>query len=159
MLWTPLEFGRHAEKTLPQILFCNPDWFFWAMDEQLFHPRTVLGQQAEELDYKARHIRIPAREGPPLVAQYVFTPQRKFSHLWLVPSTAPYPDGSNVILRWSVIDLSIPRQQGGPYDKKGYRRLVQELRYLFFGKRNAKLTCQRCAAFYEDPSHFVVPRD
>ena len=108
-----------------------------------------------DLDYKARHIRIPARDGPPLVAQYVFSPDRKFSHLWLVPRGAPYPDGSNLILRRPVIDLSVPRQHGGPYDKKGYHRLLQDLRFLFFGKSNAKLTCQRCAAFYDDPSHFV----
>jgi hypothetical protein len=58
------------------------------------------------------------------------------------------------ILRLSVIDLSIPRQRCGPYAKGAYRRLLQELRYLLFGNRSAKLTCQRCEAFYEDASHF-----
>ena len=157
MIWIPLDFGKHIGKTLPQILFSDPDWFFWAMEKGLFHPRTALGQEAQDLDYKARHIRIPARDGPPLIAEYVFVlnPKRTFSHLRLVPCSAPYPDGSSLILRRPVIDPSIPRQQGGPYDKKGYRRLLQELRFLFFGKRNARLTCQRCAAFYADPSHFV----
>ena len=40
-----------------------------------------------------------------------FSPDRKFSHLRLVPASAPYPDGSSLILRRPVIDLSIPRQQ------------------------------------------------
>ena len=57
------------------------------------------------------------------------------------------------ILRHSVIDPA----QRGPYGKGAYRRLLQELRYLFFGKRSAKLTRQRCGAFYEDASHFVWP--
>jgi hypothetical protein len=51
------------------------------------------------------------------------------------------------ILRHSVIDLSIPRQQCGPYAKGAYRRLLSELRFLFFGSRSATLTCQRCEAF------------
>ena len=83
MFWTTLNFGKYAGKTLPQILFCDPDWFFWAMDQQIFHSRTALGQEAQDLDYKARHIRIPAHDGTPLVAQYTFTPEGKFSHLWL----------------------------------------------------------------------------
>ena len=35
MIWTTLNFSRHVGKTLPQILFSDPDWFFWAMDKQL----------------------------------------------------------------------------------------------------------------------------
>jgi len=30
MAWSTLPFGKHKGKTLPQIVFADPDWFFWA---------------------------------------------------------------------------------------------------------------------------------
>jgi len=36
MAWSILPFGKHKGKTLPQIVFTDPDWFFWAMEENVF---------------------------------------------------------------------------------------------------------------------------
>lgn len=32
MSWTALEFGRHTGRSLPQVMFADPDWFFWAVE-------------------------------------------------------------------------------------------------------------------------------
>jgi hypothetical protein len=36
MAWSTLNFGKHAGKTLPQIVFADPDWFFWAIETNVF---------------------------------------------------------------------------------------------------------------------------
>ena len=46
MAWTELNFGKHAGKSLPQILFADPDWFFWAVDNNVFANRPALSQEA-----------------------------------------------------------------------------------------------------------------
>lgn len=33
MPWSIVSFGRHSERTLPQIIFSDPDWFFWAIEK------------------------------------------------------------------------------------------------------------------------------
>jgi uncharacterized protein (DUF3820 family) len=31
MTWTPMKFGKYQGKTLPEIIFADPDWFFGPM--------------------------------------------------------------------------------------------------------------------------------
>ena len=57
MVWSELKFGRHKGKTLPQILFSDPDWFFWAIDDNVFQNKGSLYSEAKDLDYKARNIK------------------------------------------------------------------------------------------------------
>lgn len=42
-----LSFGKHSEKTLPQVLFRDPDWFFWAWEEGVFENRPEVYAEAE----------------------------------------------------------------------------------------------------------------
>jgi hypothetical protein len=34
--WIDLWFEKHKGKTLPQVMFTDPGWFFWARDEEIF---------------------------------------------------------------------------------------------------------------------------
>ena len=36
MSWIKLEFGKHRGLTLPQIMFCDADYFFWAYATGVF---------------------------------------------------------------------------------------------------------------------------
>ena len=56
-MWSLLEAGKYAGRSLPQILFMDPDYFFWAVEKKVFQGR--LAAQAAELARKARHIKIP----------------------------------------------------------------------------------------------------
>jgi hypothetical protein len=29
-MWSVLDFGKHKGRTLPWVMFHDPDWFFWA---------------------------------------------------------------------------------------------------------------------------------
>src|SRR5438876_986407 len=59
MAWTELKFGKHKGKTLPQVLFSDPDWFFWASEQQTF--RGAQRREADLIYVRATHIRIPVR--------------------------------------------------------------------------------------------------
>ena len=36
MNWTPLNFGKYEGKTLPQVMFKDPDWFFNGYEKGYF---------------------------------------------------------------------------------------------------------------------------
>jgi len=36
MRWSTLKSGKYEGKTLPQVLFKDPDYFFWAIEEGVF---------------------------------------------------------------------------------------------------------------------------
>jgi hypothetical protein len=59
MAWTILTFGRHRGKTLPQVILSDPDWFFWAVDNDVF--QGALATEAVDLEQKATAIKIPKR--------------------------------------------------------------------------------------------------
>jgi hypothetical protein len=40
MAWTALTFGKHADKTLPQVVIADPDWFYNAIKKN-FSKATV----------------------------------------------------------------------------------------------------------------------
>jgi hypothetical protein len=56
-MWSLLKAGKYAGRSLPQILFMDPDYFFWAVKNKVFQGR--LATEAAKLSWKARHIKIP----------------------------------------------------------------------------------------------------
>ena len=88
MAWSILPFGKHKGKTLPQIVFTDPDWFFWAMEENVF--KGPLKREAERIDARARAIRIPNNSAGNLEAEYlVHPPTGKFGNMEIVPGGWP----------------------------------------------------------------------
>ncbi len=71
MAWTPLNFGKYKGKSLPQVLFADPDWFFWAVENAVFENRPGLKTEADDLNRKARNIRIPGSDGVRRLVEYV----------------------------------------------------------------------------------------
>ena len=61
MVWSELEFGRHAGKTLPQVMFSDPDWFFWAYESGAFNGDPLLKKESEEIHAKSTAIQVPQR--------------------------------------------------------------------------------------------------
>jgi hypothetical protein len=35
MNWTALKDGKYIEKTLSQIIFSDPNWFFWTVEKDI----------------------------------------------------------------------------------------------------------------------------
>ena len=110
----------------PQVLFSDPDWFFWAYEQQ----QTFRGAQRREADLiyvRATHICIPQSGGETLVAEYVVHPTvHKFGGMELVPESRPHHEGSTPTFRLRVIDMSVPRQIA-EYDKFGCKVMVAKI--------------------------------
>lgn len=154
MAWSTLPFGKHRGKTLPQIVFSDPDWFFWAIEENVF--KGPLRREAERIDARARAIRIPNNTAGSLEAEYlVHPPTGKFGNMEIVPASRPLHGGSSPAFRKKVIDLSVPRNIA-PYDKLGCRTLVSSAKYVLFGSTSTRMTKERCDAFFDNPANFAV---
>lgn len=153
MAWSELAFGKHKGKTLPQVLFSDPDWFFWACENNVF--KGEMKKEADDIYKKARHIRVPQGEGAERkVAEYAIDPHTKnFGGLEIVQEGRPAHKGATATLRRTVIDLRIPREMQN-YDKKGCKILVDEMKSLLFGSKKARMTKDRCETIYSDDGNF-----
>lgn len=151
--WSVIDVGKYSGKgkTLPQIVLDDPDWFFWACEEELF--TGALLQQAEEVRRRATSIRIPDPKGLDLVAEYlVHDPTQRFGDMRLVPRSRAVHQGSSSARRSDVVDLSAPRRLD-PYDKRGGKMLVQIVKQLVGLRR---LTAARCHEFFDADRNFVL---
>ncbi|MCK4334712.1 hypothetical protein KAX06_08040 [candidate division WOR-3 bacterium] len=155
MDWLIVNFGKHKGKTLPQILFSDPDWFFEAIEKEYFKNRGILSKEADDLYRKACNIKIPSAGGPNMIAEYIIDPSRgKFFDMKLVPEDKPPHEGSSVTFRKSVIDLSVPRQIAS-YDKLGYSRMLSSVKFYLFGSGSVRMTKKRCEEFFENSDNFT----
>ena len=121
--WSELEFGKYVGKTLPQIVLGDPDWFFWAMEQNLFWRLMV--SESEEINRKARAIALGNGPGPtapcvPLVLDVVLDAgDRRVADAFIVPEGTPQSG-----IRLDRIDLSIARWVC-PHDKRGNQILLK----------------------------------
>jgi len=153
MNWTIVRIGKYRDKgkTLPQIVFDDPDWFYWAMEEGVFDSRAALLAEAKIVAKRARSIRIPADSE---VEYFLHPLTLKFVRFEIVPGSRPRHRGSSPTMRGNVIDMSVPRSIA-PYDKVGCKTLVRGLKEHLFGKSSARVTKQRAEEFFADASNFA----
>ena len=92
------------------------------METNVFRGR--LAEEAKEIYYKARHIKIPAKKGQDLVAEYLIHPSTgKYGDMEIVPRSRPLHKGGSPAFREDVIDLATPRKIAS-YDKLGCKILL-----------------------------------
>jgi hypothetical protein len=150
--WTVVKVGKYAGKTLPQIVFQDPDWFFWAMEKNVFG--GSIPEEAREIDLRARRIRIPQKGS--MVAEYVIhRPTGKFGGLKIVDPSSRMHEGSSGTFRKPYIDLSVPRTIK-VYDKTGYKILLRQVKSIVFGSAKTRMTQAQCEAFFYDDHNFVL---
>ena len=156
MAWTELEFGKHRGLTLPQIMFRDPDWFFWMHTTGFFQNSHVHGREADEIYRKSRVIKVPQTGDEKMVAEYIVDPRNhNFRGLDLVPASRPPHQGYSQTFRLPVIDMA-KVWEIAKYDKSGYQRLISDLKLYLFGSRRVRMTKQRCEAFFDDDANFAL---
>lgn len=151
MTWTTVTFGKYKDKylTLPQIVLKDPDWFFWAYEQEAFFDNLL--DEAEEIYNKATSIRILTNAGDDPEIEYLKHPSEQgFERIRMIPRSDPVPNDS---LRSSVIDLRIPRRMK-KMDRLGNDLLVKFLKTQYFGSPDARLTKKRCEEFFETDENF-----
>ncbi len=156
MAWTPLKFGKHKDKTLPQILFVDPDWFFWAIEDEIFNKSPALKAEADDLNWKAQNILIPRPDRELYEVEYFIHPSYdKFSHFDIVLKSKPLHAGSSHTERSEVINMNFPRFYSA-YDKSGCKRMLKCLKIEYFNDKSYKMSKDRCESFFDDDSNFAV---
>jgi hypothetical protein len=151
-MWSTLHFGKHKGASLPQVLLTDPDWFWWALEGDVFRPGTKLAAEAEDLAAKARHVRIPKLDPENWRVQYFFGRDGKFHRFEIVAASLPPFPG----IVSGHLDLSIVRKHAR-YDKLGNHLLLKGFKAYYFGSPNARLTRERCEAFFDEPTNFELP--
>ena len=156
MNWTKLEFGKHRGRTLPQVMFCDADWFFWLHANPLPTNNNVRGSEVEEIYRKSTSIKVPQTGDEKMVAEYIIDPRNhNFRGLDLVPASRPPHQGYSQAFRLPVINMA-KVWEIATYDKRGYHRLIGDLKLYLFGSRRVRMTKQRCEAFFDDDANFVL---
>ena len=150
-MWYELQFGEHRGKMLPQVIWSDPDWFFWAFDQGVF--KGQLGELAWDLYDKARNIRI----GEDLEARYTFDQWRGFTDLEIVPRCEPGHWDFNRSLnceKKDCIDLGYPRELA-PYLRTCCKGILPVVKHYLFESEDFRMTKKRCESFFEQPEAFV----
>jgi hypothetical protein len=155
MNWKTLNFGKHAGKTLPQVMFSDPDWFYWAIEKGAF--KGPLEMKAEEIYRKSCRIRIPQNSGEKRHVEYIVDlGTGKFGTLHILSGDIESyrPLTRNQILE--VIDMRVPRQIA-PHDKLGYKNFLFAMKDILFGNPSHRMNQRRCEEFFNDNDNFGEP--
>ena len=143
--WTPLKFGKYKGKTLPQIVLRDPDWFFWAYDNGKFG--AALEDEAAEIAWKARNIRIPPPDPKNWRVEYELTLDGKFVGFSIVQMKDA--NDATIDTSYSItskhLDLSFPRSLK-TYDKLGNKMMLRSFRHYYFS--GSRLTKEKCEKFF-----------
>lgn len=151
MSWTILSFGKHEGKTLPQILFNDPDWFYWAYENDVLKGK-IPDSEVQGIYEKSRNIKIPQKDHQ---AEFVFDGFRGvFADMKLVPSDRPKHVGTSQTQRLDKIDMAQIRFTK-QYDKLGYDLLIPILKEILLGDSKLRMTKKRAEDFFNDSSNFL----
>ena len=148
--WSPLPFGKHMRKTLPQVALSDPDWLFWAVGNGKIY--GSLADEAYEIVRKATRIKIPKPDPENWRVEYRFYYQDDSFLDFSIIEAQKAVEYSSVEIS-TFLDLSIPRQRK-PYDKFGCKRMLDKFRQYYFDGGN--LTKERCEQFFYNEANFVL---
>jgi hypothetical protein len=138
-----MPFGKYQGLTLPQILFADPDYFFWLKGVL----KGALASEINELARKACRVRIPKEPAEAFIVEYIFEPEGQFVCFRIVRKDRERYPGSHIIHRATHLDFSYLRSQK-EYGKVGYKRFLRCFRKSFFGNESAHMTKNRCEEFF-----------
>lgn len=146
MSWSTVPFGKYKGKTLPEIIVIDLDWFYWVLPK--LYGR--IADEAKDLAWKVRFIKIPNPGHEQLVVEYRYERDDRFRGFRFVKAgTAQYSGWST---RLPHLDFSQCLRRR--YDKQGGRILLRDFRANYFGE-NKRLTKKRCERFFNDRKNFI----
>ena len=153
MDFTVLSFGKHKGKTLAQVLWVDPDWFFWAHKKKIF--QNANNREAKFLFNRATSIKIPKGNPDDWKVEYLADTNGKYANMSIVDFNKPHHQGSSKAYYSEVINISMPTQMAR-YDKLGCRLIIKSLKAILFGNSQYRITKQRAEDFFNDDSNFVL---
>ena len=134
-IWIPLDFGKHEGLTIPEIIFIDPGWFYWALFMKLF--RGPFEYQAMVAAFRMSHM-LPPREKPSEWRFLIKLKNNLFQDFSIVEKSN-VKKSKNPNLIWARhLDLSIVSKPR--FDTDWSRRMMMSrMQTEFFGKDADKL--------------------
>lgn len=155
MVFTQLNFGKHKNKTLPQIVFSDLDYFIWAYGKDIFKT-SVLKNEANYVYQRIKSIKIPKENHDNYEVEYlIHPPTGKFGRFEIVEKSTPLHKGGSPAFRSKNIDLTVVKSIK-EYDKLGSGIMIECLKAYCFGTSSYKMTKKRCEDFINDDSNFIL---
>jgi len=151
--WTPLKFGKHEGKTLPQIVLNDPDWFFLGVDLCAL-PWTTRFWGALDRMQSTKHNNTETRSRK-LAGWILLLADDKFSGFSIVKAEIAGIESGKCQIS-SHLDLSYP-WQSRPYDKLGNKMMLKSFKHYYFG--GSSLTKEKCENFFYRSKNFIWRKD
>ncbi len=96
MEWSNLSFGIYEGKTLPEVIFTDPVWFFYALENNAFdsvRPTESLSREKDIMNIMVRSIKIPkAGDDSARIVEYVTGDKENFFDFYVTAETRQQPD-------------------------------------------------------------------
>ena len=152
-MWSEVNIGKwkNKGKSLPQILVTDPDWFFWAVENNVFKSNLQLKKEAQTLNLRARSIMVPSSYAPKDSLSYKIMHDGKFAGIEIIPSTKPRHVGSSTEIRTKNLDLSKPRSIQ-KYDKLGCKLMLKSFKYYWL--EDKPFNKKRVEDFFSNSDNF-----
>jgi len=152
-MWKKVNFGKYSGKTLHEIFFRDPDWFYWAHLERI--SRGNLADEADEVARKSRRVRlpIPKKNMKNWRAFFFFDPEGRFSHFKIVPAEQAVLTGLSRTVVSRFLDMSLIWNIN-TYYKLDYALFLKQFKVRGLGDGSIKVTAKRCKRFLETEKKF-----
>jgi hypothetical protein len=155
MSWERLKFGKYKGLSLPQVLFLDPAWFFWAIQHDVLQ-KNRMAVEANKLYDRACSIYIPASYGyDKKVEYYLRYVDNRFINFMFVPESKPFNTIVCNSIRKDIVDFRVVFAND-PEDKVGYRIFLNTLRFYYFGEEDYYLDKEACEQFFDDENNFAT---
>lgn len=146
-----IPFGKHRRRTLPWVALHDPDWLFWAIDEDV-----LIDKMDEDevifVSHLAKNILIPDNLDNSKMVYYIIQKTTGKFETFEIIERKSLPSYSNDMTK-SVIDLSVPHYLSS-YDKLGNKLMLQTFKFHYFGSHKYRLTEMRCIDFFTNRKNF-----
>jgi hypothetical protein len=148
--WRRLNFTERKEKTLPQLILSRPDYFYWGLGKGVFDD-VFLKEQADVLEFRARHIKIPRQQRSEKLVDYCFDENDRFLKLEIVNARTPWNPCAT--FRLPHIDFSVLRRCNS-HDMESGTCFIRSFKAAFFGNPSRRLDQANCEIFFNDQANF-----
>jgi hypothetical protein len=144
--WAVLPFGPYVGKTLPQVVFADPTWFFASvLSGSVFN--HLSRDEVEDIWRRATAIRLPWAEFAVEICTDSFS--GNFRALRLVPRGT---SGS-----YDFVDLSIAFRCQGGHTGAGSKLLASDVKRILLCGLGRRMTRRRANEFFSCDANFVLP--
>lgn len=155
MMFTPVNFGKYKNITIPQIVFADLDYFIWAFTNGIFKTPANI-KEATYVYQRIQNIKIPKENYENYEVEYVVHPPTfTFGKFEIVEKSTLLHSGGSSAFRTKNIDLTVVKSIKD-YDKLGSKLIIDCLKSYYFGTRSFRMTKKRCEDFINDDSNFIL---